>query len=106
MKGRAATPSMQLPPKTCLETRSHRLVDSPNSIAYIVVETRLSCRSFKQKTPAIMTSNAKYRVANPKTKEGVLFGTELRDTHFLFDKEFLNLNHGMASQLTPSQHIF
>ena len=30
----------------------------------------------------------------PTTKDGVKFGKELRDKEFLFEKGFLNLNHG------------
>src|SRR5436305_1484182 len=30
-----------------------------------------------------------------KTKDGVKFGKELREKEFLFDKKFLNLNHGV-----------
>ncbi|RAR09700.1 plp-dependent transferase [Stemphylium lycopersici] len=41
-----------------------------------------------------MTSNSKYGVSDFKTKSGVGFGKELREKEFLFDKGFLNLNHG------------
>ncbi len=33
-----------------------------------------------------------------KTKNGVRFGKELREKEFLFDKEWLNLNHGEQLQ--------
>ncbi|EMD62343.1 hypothetical protein GGP41_002129 [Bipolaris sorokiniana] len=41
-----------------------------------------------------MTSNTRYGVPDIKTKDGLWFGKELRDEVFLFDKGFLNLNHG------------
>ena len=35
-----------------------------------------------------------------KTKDGVHFGKELREKEFLFDKDFLNLNHGTYTPFT------
>jgi len=39
-----------------------------------------------------MTTTA---ILNARTTSGVKFGRELREKEFLFDKGFLNLNHGM-----------
>jgi hypothetical protein len=52
-----------------------------------------------------MTSNSKYGVSDIKTKDGIAFGKELRDKEFLFDKNFLNLNHGGSSPLTTAAFI-
>ena len=38
--------------------------------------------------------NSKSKILQARTKDGVKFGKELRDKDFLFDKGYLNLNHG------------
>jgi hypothetical protein len=35
-------------------------------------------------------------VALPVNRDGVKFGKELREKEFLFEKEYLNLNHGKS----------
>jgi hypothetical protein len=46
-----------------------------------------------------MTSNfANNSALEVKTKDGVKFGKELREKEFLFDGEYVPLNHGMFSR--------
>lgn len=37
-----------------------------------------------------------------RTKDGVKFGKELREKEFLFDKGFVNLNHGKLGRISCS----
>jgi hypothetical protein len=40
-----------------------------------------------------------------RTKDGVKFGKELRDKEFMFEKGFLNLNHGEFLKSVQKVHV-
>jgi hypothetical protein len=40
-----------------------------------------------------------------RTKDGVKFGKELRDKEFMFEKGFLNLNHGESTKSVQKVHV-